>query len=134
MLSVAYIKRLARFEHLRGGLASFIQHSMVTTEKKGSPSDEKWKNHSLYEDDVEAITISLKRKPLTIPKDKLWVVAHLAKILEKFIDKGEFLEWCKENQVEIASAPWGELRKELALVVNLLMELEAHTNRERNKT
>lgn len=133
MPSIAYIKRLARFKYLRGGLITFIQKSMVIQDKEGSPDDKNWKDRYLYEDSVQAIADGLERKPHKIPKDKLWVVHHFAKILKLFIDEGEFYEWCKENQVEIASVSWGELRKELALTMNLLMELEARAHRERKK-
>jgi hypothetical protein len=106
---------------------------MAVKLKEGSPSDENWKNCLLYEDAVQAITNSLKRKPHIKPKDKLWVVHHFARMLKVFVDKGEFFEWCRGNQTEIVSVPWGELRRELALIMNLLMELEAYAHRKRKE-
>lgn len=133
MPNMAYIRRLAKFKHLRGGLTTFIQKSMVINPKGGKPSAEEWKDYTLYEDAIEGIAISLNRKPHKKQNDKLFVLAHLAKIIKTFIDKGEFYDWCSENQVSIASAPWGELRRELALIMNLMMELESYSVLERKK-
>ena len=129
MVSLPYIKRLARFEYLRNGLTTFLQKSMVVREKTGCPLDKNWEACEPYEDSIEAIARSFDKKAQEASKNKLWVVAHFAKILKAFFDDGEFFEWCKGNQNIIAGATWEKLRKELALILNLLMELEVYSSK-----